>query len=92
MVVRNVYSLFGIVAATQSACDPEEPHFLQSVEMYYDDAARLSDVSPGALGHIKAVDSLLRVTFPIETSDGKTDIIEGEFMLACWLVLLGHFD
>lgn len=63
--------------ATQSACEPDEPHFLQSVEMYYDDAARLSNVNPGTLGHIKAVDSLLRVTFPIETSDGKTDIIEG---------------
>ncbi|CAO3691604.1 unnamed protein product [Umbelopsis ramanniana] len=71
------YSRFLSTHATQSACEPDEPHFLQSVEMYYDDAARLSNVNPGTLGHIKAVDSLLRVTFPIETSDGKTDIIEG---------------
>jgi hypothetical protein len=53
--------------------------------MYYDDAARLSNVNPGTLGHIKAVDSLLRVTFPIETSDGKTDIIEGKKLVVNWI-------
>ncbi|KAI8140709.1 hypothetical protein BJV82DRAFT_645670 [Fennellomyces sp. T-0311] len=64
-------------AALQTACEPHEPHFLQSVEMYYDRAAKLSNVSEGTLGHIRAVDSVLRVTFPIELDDGRTEVIEG---------------
>ncbi|KAI7866286.1 hypothetical protein BDF14DRAFT_1922667 [Spinellus fusiger] len=64
-------------AATQDACDPEEPIFLKSVEMYYDRAAKLSNVAEGTLSHLRAVDSLLRVTFPIELEDGKYEVIEG---------------
>lgn len=45
--------------------------------MYYDRAAKLSNVSPGTLAHIRAVDSVLRVTFPIELDDGSTEVIEG---------------
>ncbi|KAI9320788.1 hypothetical protein BX666DRAFT_2017826 [Dichotomocladium elegans] len=55
----------------------KEPHFLQSVESYFDRAAKLSGVSEGTLGHIRAVDSVLRVTFPIELDDGSTEVIEG---------------
>ncbi|OZJ02616.1 Glutamate dehydrogenase, mitochondrial [Bifiguratus adelaidae] len=64
-------------AAVETACEPNEPHFLESVEMYYDKAASLSKVNPGTLAHIKAVDSVLSVTFPIETTDKKFEIIEG---------------
>ena len=65
------------IAATQTACEPHEPTFLKSVESYFDTAAKLSNVSEGTLGHIRAVDSMLRVTFPIELDNGKTEVIEG---------------
>ncbi|KAI7874102.1 glutamate dehydrogenase [Lichtheimia hyalospora FSU 10163] len=68
---------FMTTAATESACEPHEPHFLESVEMYYDRAAKLSNVSAGTLGHIRAVDSVLSVTFPIQMDDGSTEVIEG---------------
>ncbi|KAI9274585.1 hypothetical protein BDA99DRAFT_458195 [Phascolomyces articulosus] len=64
-------------AATQNACEPHEPTFLKSVEAYFDNAAQLSNVSKGTLGHIRAVDSMIRVTFPIELDNGETEVIEG---------------
>ncbi|KAI7898742.1 uncharacterized protein BX663DRAFT_523964 [Cokeromyces recurvatus] len=64
-------------AATQIACNSDEPSFLQSVEMYYDHAAGLSNIKPHTLAHLRAVDSVLRVTFPIEIEDGKYEVIEG---------------
>ncbi|SAM00442.1 hypothetical protein [Absidia glauca] len=64
-------------SATQVACESHEPTFLQSVESYYDQAAKISNVNPGTLSHLRAVDSLLRVTFPIELGDGKYEVIEG---------------
>lgn len=67
-----------LVAATETACEPHEPHFLESVEIYYDRAAKLSNVSAGTLAHIRAVDSVLSVTFPIQMDDGTTEVIEGK--------------
>jgi glutamate dehydrogenase (NAD(P)+) len=67
-----------LLAATQAACNPDEPTFLQSVENYYDHAANLSDVQSHTLAHLRAVDSVLRVTFPIEIEDGKYEVIEGK--------------
>ncbi|CAO3597581.1 unnamed protein product [Absidia cylindrospora] len=64
-------------SATQVACEAHEPSFLESVECSSDDAAKISGVNPGTLGHLRAVDSLLRVTFPIELGDGKYEVIEG---------------
>lgn len=65
------------IAATQAACKSDEPSFLQSVEKYYDHAAGLSEVQPHTLAHLRAVDSVLRVTFPIEVENGKYEVIEG---------------
>ncbi|EIE80124.1 hypothetical protein RO3G_04829 [Rhizopus delemar RA 99-880] len=70
-------SRFLTTAATQAACNSDEPSFLQSVENYYDHAASLSDVQPHTLAHLRAVDSVLRVTFPIEVENGKYEVIEG---------------
>ncbi|CAO3648115.1 unnamed protein product [Cunninghamella echinulata] len=64
-------------AATEVACESHEPTFLQFVEQYYDRAAKLSNVNSGTLSHLRAVDSVLRVTFPIELGDGKYEVIEG---------------
>ncbi|KAG0167429.1 glutamate dehydrogenase [Apophysomyces sp. BC1034] len=61
----------------ENACLPDEPIFLQSVEKYYDHAAKLSGVSEGTLSHLRAVDSVLSVTFPIEVGDGKFEVIQG---------------
>ncbi|KAI8879375.1 glutamate dehydrogenase [Backusella circina FSU 941] len=68
---------FLTTSATQVACNPDEPTFLQSVEKYYDSAANLSEVQPHTLAHLRAVDSVLRVTFPIECENGKYEVIEG---------------
>ncbi|ORX61442.1 glutamate dehydrogenase [Hesseltinella vesiculosa] len=64
-------------AATQSACESDEPSFLKSVEDYFDTAANASGIKAGTLSHLRAVDAVLRVTFPIELSNGKTEVIEG---------------
>lgn len=69
------------IAATQAACNNEEPTFLQSVEKYYDHAANLSEVQTHTLAHLRAVDSVLRVTFPIEVENGKYEVIEGKLDL-----------
>eukprot|EP00158_Paraphelidium_tribonemae_P005763 Partr_v1_DN27513_c3_g3_i1_m30220 putative glutamate dehydrogenase len=54
-----------------------EPNFLQSVEMFFDKAAKMSTVDEATLAHMKAPDSVLSVTFPIEREDGSFDIIRG---------------
>lgn len=44
-----------------------EPTFFESVEMFFDKAAvHLKHISPITLDHIKAVDSSLRFSFPIQ--------------------------
>ncbi|KAI8974643.1 hypothetical protein BDB01DRAFT_805877 [Pilobolus umbonatus] len=53
-----------------------EPCFLECVEKYYDHAAKLSDVKPHQLAHIRAVDAILRVTFPLRKDNGEYEIIE----------------
>lgn len=54
------------------------PSFYECVGMFFDDAAKLlGNVSPATLAHLKAPDSSLTFTFPIERSDGKTEIIMG---------------
>ncbi|KAL1922359.1 uncharacterized protein VTP21DRAFT_9898 [Calcarisporiella thermophila] len=64
-------------ANTNQFCEPNEPSFLKSVDSYFEKAAKLSNVSPKTLAHMKAVDSVLSVTFPIETDDNKVVMIEG---------------
>lgn len=54
---------------------------MQSVEKYYDHAAGLSEVQTHTLAHLRAVDSVLRVTFPIEVENGKYEVIEGNIEL-----------
>ncbi|KAI9469336.1 hypothetical protein BDB00DRAFT_777113 [Zychaea mexicana] len=76
-MIHENFFIFPHLAATQNACEPHEPQFLQSVESYFDRAAKLSDIAGGTLSHLRAVDSTIRVTFPIETGDGKTEVIEG---------------
>jgi hypothetical protein len=54
------------------------PSFYESVEIFFDEAASLlGKVSPATLAHLKATDSSLTFTFPIERADGKTEIIMG---------------
>ncbi|CAG8813478.1 21605_t:CDS:2, partial [Racocetra persica] len=48
------------------ACGDHEPSFLESVQLYFDKAAKLSGVSPNTISHVKAPDCMLKVTFPIE--------------------------
>eukprot|EP00842_Homolaphlyctis_polyrhiza_P000940 jgi/Hompol1/1847/HPOL_002778-RA len=53
-----------------------EPNFLSSVEIFFERAAKHSNVSEEALAHIKRTDTILSVTFPIELPDGKVEIIQ----------------
>ncbi|KAJ1976297.1 NADP-dependent glutamate dehydrogenase [Dimargaris verticillata] len=64
-------------AATNIATDQEEPTFLQSVELFFDQAANVSNVHSKTLSHIKAVDCVLSVAFPIEVDDNTYKIIQG---------------
>ncbi|KAJ3339074.1 glutamate dehydrogenase [Gonapodya sp. JEL0774] len=52
-----------------------EPNFFESVEIYFDRAAKVSKVAPATVAHIKAVDKILTTTFPIEKSDGTVEVI-----------------
>ncbi|KAJ1953929.1 NADP-dependent glutamate dehydrogenase [Linderina pennispora] len=58
------------------ATEDNEPKFLQAVGMYFDRAAKYSNATAETLKHIKATDSVLSVTFPVE-KDGKTVMIRG---------------
>ena len=60
-----------------SGSKTNEPNFLQSVEMFFDKAAAMSKIDEATLAHMKATDSVLGVTFPIEREDGSFDIIKG---------------
>ncbi|KAF9303891.1 glutamate dehydrogenase [Mortierella antarctica] len=62
---------------TNIACNDDEPGFLDSVETFYDRAAKLSGVSEKTLTAIKAVDSVLSVKFPVEIDADTHIIIEG---------------
>ncbi|KAH6584987.1 hypothetical protein BASA50_004425 [Batrachochytrium salamandrivorans] len=54
-----------------------EPNFLESVDIFFERAAKHSNVSQDALSHIKRTDGILSVTFPIELQDGTTEIVQG---------------
>ncbi|CAG8614255.1 9301_t:CDS:10 [Cetraspora pellucida] len=62
--------------STRVACEDHEPMFLESVQMYFDKAAKISGVSPKTISHMEAPDCMLKVTFPIEVDD-KVEIITG---------------
>ncbi|CAG8448095.1 15565_t:CDS:10 [Acaulospora colombiana] len=72
-------------AATRVACEPNEPSFLDSVQIYFEKAAGLSNASPKTLDHLKASDCTLKVTFPIEArgeglfivDNGKVEVLTG---------------
>ncbi|KAJ1961332.1 NADP-dependent glutamate dehydrogenase, partial [Dimargaris xerosporica] len=64
-------------AATNIATEHEEPSFLQSVELFFDQAAKVSNVHSKTLTHIKAVDCVLSVAFPIEVDDNTYKIVHG---------------
>ncbi|KAK4537757.1 hypothetical protein CDCA_CDCA14G3782 [Cyanidium caldarium] len=52
-----------------------EMTFLESVDRFFDDAAKLTHVSPALLGHIKECNTLLEFTFPILRSNGQIELI-----------------
>ncbi|RKP35485.1 hypothetical protein BJ085DRAFT_43613 [Dimargaris cristalligena] len=65
------------IAATNVATEDHEPTFLQSVELFFDRAAKVSNIHPKTLAHIKAVDCVLSVSFPIEIDENNHKIIHG---------------
>ncbi|KAJ1920067.1 NADP-dependent glutamate dehydrogenase [Mycoemilia scoparia] len=76
-LLRPAYTRCLSTAATNAATEEHEPSFLKSVESYFDQAAKLSRASPSVLAHIKSIDAVLSVTFPIEMEPGKSQIIRG---------------
>ncbi|CAI5470918.1 unnamed protein product [Closterium sp. Yama58-4] len=54
-----------------------EPNFLESVDLYFDQAAAISHVSPDILAQIKACNTIIRVQFPLKLPDGRVELVEG---------------
>lgn len=77
--VRRAFASATKAPASSTATDlVGSPSFYEAVEHYFDQAAaHMKHVSPATLAHLKAPDSSLTFTFPIERSDGKTEIILG---------------
>ena len=48
------------------ASSGKEPEFYESVGIYFDEASKLSGISASTISHIKAPDTSLTFTFPIE--------------------------
>ncbi|KAL7748314.1 NADP-dependent glutamate dehydrogenase [Sorochytrium milnesiophthora] len=70
----------GFAATPQAVASPTEGgdvSFLRSVEMFFERAAKYADVHPRTLEHMKATDSVLSVTFPIELDQGRWEVIKG---------------
>lgn len=44
----------------------KEPEFYESVGIYFDEASKLAGISAATISHIKAPDTSLTITFPIE--------------------------
>eukprot|EP00898_Chlorokybus_atmophyticus_P004157 jgi/Chlat1/4742/Chrsp308S08924 len=66
-----------LLARSESSLAPStDPAFLESVNMYFDDAAAKSDVSPDLLANIKACRNILRIKFPIKRLDGHIEMVE----------------
>ncbi|OLY81431.1 Glutamate dehydrogenase, mitochondrial [Smittium mucronatum] len=55
----------------------DEPSFMKSVGVYFDQAASHSNASADTLKSIKSVDSVLSISFPIEKENGEIEIIKG---------------
>ncbi|GBB95155.1 hypothetical protein RclHR1_02490010 [Rhizophagus clarus] len=63
--------------STAIASGDNEPSFLDSVQIYFNEAAKISGVSEKTLSHMDAPDCSLKVTFPIEVEDDKVEILTG---------------
>ncbi|CAI7925497.1 unnamed protein product [Closterium sp. NIES-54] len=67
-------------STSKEAAKPEEvpePNFLESVDLYFDQAAAISHVSPDILAQIKACNTIIRVQFPLKLPDGRVELVEG---------------
>jgi len=66
-----------------TSTEQKEPTFLENINLYYDQAAALSDVSKALLAQVKKCDSMIEVSFPIrlsmadEDKDPKAIIVTG---------------
>ena len=63
--------------ALSSHAGDDEPNFLQTVELYFDKAAKMSKIDEATLAHIRATDGVLAVSFPIKRDDGSFEIVRG---------------
>jgi hypothetical protein len=62
----NVITLRFVFVGVFSTAIKKEPEFYESVGIYFDEASKLSGISPATIAHIKAPDTSLTFTFPIE--------------------------
>jgi len=74
-------ALDALLSETAAAPLPKTPTreltFLESVDLFFDEAAKLTTVSPALLGHIKECNNLLEFTFPILRTNGQIELIRG---------------
>jgi glutamate dehydrogenase (NAD(P)+) len=74
-------ALDALLSETATVTLPKAPvrelTFLESVDLFFDEAAKLTTVSPALLGHIKECNTLLEFTFPILRTNGQIELIRG---------------
>ncbi|HSR42413.1 MAG TPA: Glu/Leu/Phe/Val dehydrogenase dimerization domain-containing protein, partial [Longimicrobiales bacterium] len=56
---------------------PVEIPFSQQVDLHFDRAAKLTDLSPGLLRQIKLCNTVLHIRFPLERDDGTIQVLHG---------------
>ncbi len=56
---------------------PERSSFFESVNSYFDRAARLTSFPAGLLDQVKTCNSLYRIKFPVKDDEGNIVVVEG---------------
>ncbi|GJP51169.1 hypothetical protein CLOM_g10333 [Closterium sp. NIES-68] len=63
-------------SAAEAKDDADDPPFLESVDIFFDRAAAISQVSSDILAQIKACSTVLMVQFPLKLPNGSIELVE----------------
>jgi len=55
----------------------KEPRFLEMIKIFFDRAARFTNIDPGMLDYMRGCNAVYRVTFPFRRNDGTVEVIMG---------------
>lgn len=65
------------VPADTTVTTEKQPSFLDSVEYFFDRAAKLTDIDSGLMSLIRSCNTCVQFEFPIKRDDGTTQVITG---------------